>query len=386
MCKFIRSLAGNPAFQLWGAKAALHVAPRLRFKKTAIFSRWQDVRDILDRDLDFLIAPVNAERIGRVNGPFVLGMDRGATHLRERDALYKALRQCDLPRIGALAGEEAQKRLAAVEKDGVIDVVNGYARPVAAESAAALMGIAGPSPEERMRVARALFHECFLNLGNDAAVREKAVAAFADLKIWVEEEIAARRKSKKKKGADDMIARMIESGEADDDLIRRTVSGMFVGAIDTTATCVAQIVGQALSRPALLRGMMQDLDDPQRMRGWCWEALRFHPHNPVVLRHAARDTAVSGTKIEKGDTVVCLTLAAMHDPAVFSRPGEADPQRPPEHYLHFGGGMHPCAGRAVNGVQIPLLVARLLARAPAAAGKTVSDGPFPDHMPVRLQA
>ena len=372
------NLAGNPAVLRFGAKIALRFLPRLAFGNTAVFSRWEDVQEILRRDLDFLIAPINGERIERVNGPFILGMDRSATHLQERKALYAALRQVDLLRIHALASKEADDLLNAVPVQGTIDVINGYARLVAARSAANLMGIHGPTEADPMRVVRTLFHECFLNLGDDLAVREKAVKAFPELKEWCEKEIAKRRKTDAP--GDDMVGRLIASGELDDDGIRRTVSGMMVGAIDTTATCVAQIITVILQKPALLREVMKDLGNPERMSGWCWEALRFWPHNPIVQRQAANDTEIAGKKIKAGTRVICFTLAAMHDPGAFPYPEKADPQRPPENYLHFGGGLHPCAGRAVNGMQIPLLVERLLRRDPAIKEAVSFEGPFPNRL------
>ena len=51
-------------------------------RKIVLATRHEDVMEVLKRDLDFLIAPVNAERMEQVNGPFILGMDRfGMEHI-----------------------------------------------------------------------------------------------------------------------------------------------------------------------------------------------------------------------------------------------------------------------------------------------------------------
>jgi hypothetical protein len=60
-------------------------------------------------------------------------------------------------------------------------------------------------------------------------------------------------------------------------------------------------------------------------------------------------------------------------------------------YLHFGYGLHTCFGRAVNGVQIPELVAALLRlpnlrRAPGSAGRIYYDGPFPNRLVLEFDA
>lgn len=384
MANFFRNLSTSPAFLLCAARFALKFFPSLTVGETAVFSKWEDVQDILRRDLDFLIEPVNKERIERVNGAFVLGLDRSATHLGERNTLYQAMTMSDPQRIGTLAQEHAKKILDSIPVDGKIDVVNDYARRIASRNATALTGIEGASEDDQMRVARAMFHELFLNLGGDQKVRDKALAASQELHGWCLDSIARERKSKSP--SENMISRLVRAGDIDDDTIRRTVSGMFVGAVDTTATCVAQSINIILKRPKMLAAVMQDIDNPVRMRGWCWEALRFHPHNPIVLRKAARDTVVGNTEIKAGATVVCFLLAAMHDESIFTQSNLADPARPQNIYLHFGGGLHECAGRAVNGTQIPVLVTELLRRKPIISEKIRFEGPFPDRLLLKLTA
>tara|TARA_B100001989_G_C24549995_1_gene473692 strand:+ start:2756 stop:3928 length:1173 start_codon:yes stop_codon:yes gene_type:complete len=385
MSEAIKNLVSNPTFQLCAAKAALKIVPRLSWGNTAAFSQWADVKEILSRDLDFIIEPVNKERIERVNGPFVLGLDRSNTHLYEREVLYGSLSPDDIPHIKSLALEHAKAFLEDVPKGQTIDVVNGYARRVASRSASALMGVDGPSEEDQMRVARAMFHELFLNLGGDKKIQDKAVECSQELRQWVVDNIKAQKTKKGSQAKENMIARMVSLG-IDEDLIRRNVSGMFVGAIDTIATCVAQIMDVLLKRPKLRDQIIKDIDNPEKMRGWCYDALRFWPHNPLILRQAARDCKLGKKEIKEGTTVVCFTLAAMHDPAAFPDPSKVLPDRPLENYLHFGGGLHPCAGRAINGVQIPVLVAELLRRDPVIKGTMKHDGPFPDELTLKLQS
>lgn len=57
-----------------GAKLATWRDP-IRFGEFVIVARHANVLEVLHRDLDFLIAPVNEKRIVEVNGPFVLGME-----------------------------------------------------------------------------------------------------------------------------------------------------------------------------------------------------------------------------------------------------------------------------------------------------------------------
>ena len=391
-------LLKTPYLPRLAANLCLNFSPLLTVGNTTIVSRWKDVQEVLSRDVDFLIEPVNKERIERVNGPFILGMDRGAQHLTERDALYQALRLVDLDNINTLAQSQANQILDNIPKDSNIDVVCDYARPIAAQSASLLTGIKGPNALEEMQVARALFHELFLNIKGDDQVQNKALAASEKLKHWCHNELTLRRNNigspttephspstSSVHYGNDMIGRLMAAKVLDDDGIRRTVSGIWVGAIDTTATCVAQILSVILKRPKWLNAIKHDLDEPIKMRHWCWEALRFWPHNPIIVRSASHNTELAGRSIKAGSTVVCFTLAAMHDPSVFVKPKSLDLHRPERHYLHFGGGLHPCAGRAINGIQIPLLVTELLRRQPAIKSNIRFDGPFPNNFTVTLQ-
>jgi cytochrome P450 len=75
----------------------------------------------------------------------------------------------------------------------------------------------------------------------------------------------------------------------------------------------------------------------------------------------------------------------MRDTSAFPEPGELRPDRPAAAYLHFGGGLHPCAGRAVNAFQIPLLVGALLKRGIKSVGPVQWAGPFPDHLALKFE-
>ena len=68
----------------------------LRIGNKVIVGRHADAMEVLSRDLEFRIGPVNAAKIEAVNGPFILGMDRGETLVRERAAIYRALAKVDL--------------------------------------------------------------------------------------------------------------------------------------------------------------------------------------------------------------------------------------------------------------------------------------------------
>jgi cytochrome P450 len=170
----------------------------------------------------------------------------------------------------------------------------------------------------------------------------------------------------------------------DDDGVRRTLGGMLVGSIDTTASSVAKIVSMIGRDADLAAAFAADADDDTRLAGWCSEALRRWPHNPILLRQAATDTELAGTEIRAGDRIVAWTQAAMLDASAFPDPAQLRPDRPASAYLHFGAGLHPCAGRAVNAFQIPMLVGALVRRGIKSVGRVQWAGPFPDQLSLRF--
>jgi len=340
------------------------------------------VREALARDLEFGIAPINEARIAEVDDAFVLGMDRGAVLAHEREALYRALAVVDRGALMDAIEIEIAKRLSGAAE---IDVVNGFARPIAAHTAQRLFGVRGDDDRKYMDVARAIFAHTFLNLSNppDEAIRQRALRASVFMRRWLTEEVE-RRMAAGELGSD-MMGALIRQGMLDADGIVRTLGGMLVGAVDTTASAVGKIIAVIGGDQALLAQVAADSDNREKMRGWCWEALRRWPHNPVVLRQALCTTTLNGVTINQGDQLWLWTQAAMQDASAFPDPKRLRPDRAYDNYLHFGGGLHLCAGRSINAFQIPMLVTALVRRGIASVGKVAWAGPFPDHLTVRLE-
>ncbi|HEX5379667.1 MAG TPA: cytochrome P450 [Phenylobacterium sp.] len=353
----------------------------LRFGSTVIAARHRHVDEVLRRDLDFRIAPINAARIEAVNGPFMLGMDRSDALTEEHRVLHAAMSEVDLGALVARATADAEALIAAAGY-GPIDAVAGYARVVAGRTARRFFGIAGPDEATFREVARAIFAHTFLNLGGDKAVEQRALKAASLMRAWLETEIASRRRDGVT--GEDLMGALMRQTSLDDDGVRRILGGMLVGSVDTTTSCVAKILVVMSRDRGLLDRARHDAGDGSRMLGWCREALRRWPHNPLVLRQAETDTTLGGVAVPAGSRVFAWTQAAMQDAEAFPDPETLRPDRPADGYLHFGGGLHPCAGRGLSDMQIPMLVSRLLERGVGKVGPMRWAGPFPDHLPVDL--
>jgi len=382
---FASALASNRTVLALAARLGLALrrlcGKPLRFRKAVIAVTHDDVRQMLARDLDFLIGPVNREKIEEVNGPFILAMDRSPTLELERRALYSALAAVDLHALERGLRERAAALLASLPAR--FDALREFARPLAAGTASELFGIAPDDRKLFQEVARAIFAHTFLNLGGNQAIKDRAMLAAPLMKGWFEDEIKRRQKSSEP--GRDLMGQLLRQGLLEPDGIRRTLGGMLVGSIDTTVTCVANILDVVFRNDDLRAAIHAELDAGRSGYGLCLEALRVLPHNPIVLRKAAAATVLAGRTVQPNETVVAWTQAAMRDPAAFPEPERLYPDRPADSYLHFGAGLHPCSGRVVNAFQLPILIAALIEAGAVRAGKTGYAGPFPDRLPVRVK-
>ena len=398
-------LATNASLLRAFGRPLLRFAPVLTVGKAVVVSRHDDVCDVLERDQDFTIAEINAASMDRVNGPFVLGMDRSELYTRERAILQGCVHADDPDRIRSLVRKTAADLIAAAQPRGRIDVVQDLARPAAIRLVASYFGVPGPDKPTMMRWMRALFHETFLNSGGDTTVRRAGELAAAEFHAYADELIGERRAQLEagEPTPDDFLMRLIRAQvdpatRLSDEGVRRNIGGVVVGAVETTSKAVAQAVDQLLRHSQALTGAQQAAreSDLRVVAQYTFEALRFNPLTPALLRHAARHVVVGeGTSHERcipaGRTVYVAVLPAMFDPEVFGDPHAFRHDRQPAADLNFGHGMHSCFGRYVNLVQIPELVAALLRceglrRSPGRDGRMVYDGPFPDRLLLDLGA
>ncbi len=377
--------------------------PNLMLGKRVLVTQAEDVNEVLKTDAVFGVTEIYAERMEHTTGAFFLGMENTPQYQREASISRRAVRPEDLERIRSMVREHAGQLIALARPTGRLDVVNGLARPVALGIVDRFFGVPGPDPETMKRWMRIIFWDIFLNLGNDSDVTARAKAASAELKTYMERLIAQRRAGLATEGRDEFLTRLLrmqedEATRLDDDAVRRNVGGIIVGAVDTTSKALAQLVNELLERPEAL-GEAQSAaraGDTARVAAHGFEALRFDPHNPLLLRSCHEDYVLArGTdrelRIPKGTLVIASTIAAMFDPAVMQHPEEFRVDRPPQGYMHFGRGLHTCYGEHINHIVLPevlgcLLRLRNLRRAPGGEGRMRFEGPFPDRLVVEFDA
>jgi cytochrome P450 len=375
--------------------------PILQSPLATLVARFRDVEEILHRDEVFSVGLYLPRMMG-VIGPFVLSQDITPGYDHDISVMRLAVRREDLPRVKEIASRHAAAIVGELfEGGGPADIVQTLTRKVPVRLADEYFGFSAPDDRQMMRWASAGFREFFINLQNRVDIREPAVAAGAEMRAHLDALLAERRAGSYG-GAekDDVMGRLLrlqEAGEAaglDDDGVRRTLMGLVIGMVETTSQAAVQALLVLFSRPEELAraAAAARAGDDEALATIVFEALRFQPINPMVVRVLKDDYHLAagephGTHLRKGTVVFALTWSAMFDSSVLEAPDEFRTNRPDYHYLHFATGRHTCFGKHISRVQVPQILKPLLRLdGLRPAGAPEYDGTFPEKLMVAAGA
>jgi cytochrome P450 len=372
------------------------VKPIFLHKNTALVSRFEDVQEVLSRDDVFQVTYKEKMEVIGGGTNFFLGMQNSPEYERDLAHMRSVMRREDLTgRIIPFVAKTAEGIVSAA--NGRMEVVSQLTRVVPTRLVINYFGCTPPSEEELAAWATAMFQYLFTDVKNDPVVGSAARDAATTARTMLEQSIAQHKSQPSQ--ADDIITRCLALQKAalpnmDDAGIRSNLLGLLIGAIPTTSKCCAQALDELLKRPQALAEAQQaaQADNDALVAQYVFEALRFNPNNPGVVRIAAEDYTVAkstmrATTIPKGATVVALTQSAMFDEKTIDSPNDFRPGRPAYNYMHYGYALHTCFGQYINQAQIPgilkpLLKRKNLRRADGDSGKLQYTGPFPSSLSV----
>jgi cytochrome P450 len=372
--------------------------PILVVENTVIVTRADDVSEILERDDIFQVTYGPKMEAITLGSNFFLGMQDIPQYTRDVSNMRLCVRRDDLPgRIAPFIDTRSRAIVGAAP--GRLDIVRDLTRVVPTELVGDYFGTPGPDVQTFADWATTLFQYIFVDPDNDPALASASMDSAARMRATLDDAVAARKLNRGK--LDDVLERCLVLQDAGlpgmTDLdIRNNLLGILVGLIPTTSQAVAQVIDQLLDRPdALTAARAAALaGDDELLSKYVFEALRFNPVNPGLLRVAGQDYVIGrgtlrATTIPKSATVLAATLSAMFDPTMLADPDTFRVDRPESIYLLFGTGLHQCFGRYINRIQIPTIAKALierpnLRRAPGEAGTLVMDGPFPRSLTVEF--
>ncbi|MEO7560225.1 MAG: cytochrome P450 [Nitrosospira sp.] len=376
--------------------------PILITPKFTLVTRFDDVREVLSMPKVFTVKPYVPKM-----ADYLMMHDDDALHTREKSLMQCMLNRDDLPAVREMVANVSKEILDTA--NGNIELVNNYCRMVPATLVREYFGLTGAKRRDLIEWSYWNQWDTFHNQPFDLLPPEKSQHIIdrhnetsKALGMFIVELIARRLLQVKAEEItlstlvrldDDIVTRMLRTDypkQLDFDIKRLGINagGLLIGAIETTAQAVAQIIQYLMERPEWLgKAKTAALKDtPAEFDGIVWEALRFVPITPYLFRTTASDyTAAKGTAhatvLRAGTHVLPVTLSAMFDERAFESPDEFIPQRNWYNYFHFGFGSHECLGRYVGMVMIPEMVRQVLTRQSIKPNAPIDykSGPFPEQ-------
>ncbi|NJP90698.1 cytochrome P450 [Nonomuraea sp. FMUSA5-5] len=303
-----------------------------------------------------VVFPAAQRALGRARAkPSYGGMDRPEHTLHRRMVAgeftvrrVEALR----PRIQEIVTEHIEALLAGPRP---ADLVAALALPVPSLVICELLGVPYEDREDFQRRTRMILSR--------TSGLEESVEAFVGLMAYLDRLVAAKRA--RPDGADllgRLVARYVEAGVYDHEQLVSLASGLLIAGHETTANMISLGTVALLEHPAQLAELRRD---PSLTRNAVEELLRlFSIADLVTARVATADLEVGGVTVRAGESVIALSAAADHDPAVFERPGELDVRRDARHHVAFGYGSHQCLGQNLARLELEIVFGTLFSRVP----------------------
>lgn len=372
--------------------------PVLNLGDLVLVSRYDDVVKVLSSDHEFQV--IYGDQMRQITGGqnFFLGMQPSPQYTLNVTNMRNVVRREDIRSL-LVAPLELLAGSIVDSAGGQLDVVNQLGLVAPPTVIAKYFGVPVDGLPGFAIKASLMFRYIFIP-DNPPDINTRALDAAADMRAYFDKVIANRKAHPTQDN--DVLNRCLKM-QADnvpgmDDLgIRNNFIGLIVGAVPSISKCATQALDQLLSRPDVLDLAQQAAreGDDDLLSRYVFEALRFNPNNPGLLRRAGVDVLMGSTwlgprTIKKDKIVMALTFSAMFDESRIATPNAFRIDRPATDYLHFGTGMHECFGKYISRALIPHVLKPLLRqldlrRATGSAGKLQMDGPFPSSLVVLYQ-
>jgi cytochrome P450 len=193
----------------------------------------------------------------------------------------------------------------------------------------------------------------------------KQIAQFA----WEE---LQKRKANPREDALTVLANATRDGvPIDKEGLGSVVTSMLAGGSGTTATAIADLLFEVLSRPAIRR---QLLADRSLVAAAVEESLRLHTPFFGLYRRATKQVEIGGETLPENSSFLMCWQSANLDPESFDEPHAFRLDRKPVRHLTFGLGRHACPGSPLARMELNLVLERILDRCPTA--ELANEGPI----------
>ncbi len=345
--------------------------------KTVILTLDEDVREVLSQPSIFSTRFYRA-KMDKATGKFMLAYDLDPVN-KEKKWMRSMILPSDLPKIRQMINTLTKKALKESNVNGRIEIVNAVARRVPLELVQEYFGFKGPDLRTMYRWSKYTQYSFFHNVINKDHYEEKGIEVGKEMQSYLKKIMAQKRLDSTYQSEDTVLARLLKANVPEGEMldfydgrVRTNIIGTLVGGVETTQAAVVQALEFLLKNPAILAKAQEALknNNQELFDQFVWEALRFRPVNPVLVRYAEKEYTIGKDtsreyKIEKGQMVVAAVLSAMFDENKVSKPNNFRVDRPKINavdtpYFHFGYGHHKCLGDMIAEIMVPEILKEIL--------------------------
>jgi cytochrome P450 len=335
--------------------------------KTWLATTHEAVNEVLKDDTTFVRDPRNAgrrqfagqrwwmPRTLRVLGENMLGHDDPA-HRRLRRLVDQAFNRQSVeglrPRIGALCDQ----LLDGLSGPGVVDLMEGLARPLPLAVICELLGL----PEEDRPRFRAWAGALM------SATSLWGIFRFLPNLFRLVGYFKGHFEQVRRQPRPGLMTALVQAEQDGERLSENELLAMaFLLLLAGHETTVHLIGGGLLALLEWPEQKARLLADGSLLSGAVEELLRFVcPVQITKPRYCSRDLEFHGQALGRGDYLLALLAAANADPARFADPQRMDITRSPNPHVSFGTGMHFCLGAQLARVETQVVVEKVLGRFP----------------------
>jgi hypothetical protein len=329
----------------------------------------------VDRSIRRYGPDIMAEPIFRSMSHWMLQQDP-PDHTRLRGLVVKAFTARRVEDMRPRIREVVDQTLDAVIDRGRIDLIADFAFRLPVTIICDMLGI----PEEH----REVFYTSSRTGGRildpvplTPAEIAEANASNAIAKMYFEQLFELRRRQP----GDDLTTQLVQAEEDGSKLTNEELTANIILLFGAGHETTVNLIGNGLL--ALHRNpdqLARLKARPDLITNAVEEFLRYDSSVQMSGRVALEDIEdLGGSRIAKGDNVLCLLGAANRDPAVYpDRPDSLDITRPNVRPLSFGGGIHHCLGAQLARIEAEIALSTLLKRLP---GLRLDDAVNPQWRP-----
>ncbi|MBE1461777.1 cytochrome P450 [Kibdelosporangium phytohabitans] len=208
---------------------------------------------------------------------------------------------------------------------------------------------------------RGWFQEWSMILASTADTAETKLTAVNELRSYLSEIIAAKRKSPKEDLLSELVSARADERMTEEELINLGVSLLPAG-YETTANQMCKSIHALLLRPQEYTALAAN---PDGVPAASEELMRLYPSVLTPgFRVPTEDVTVGDVPIPAGSLVIVSDALASRDPEIFARAQEMDLRRGNNPHLAFGHGLHFCLGAALARVELEVAMTGLVTRFP----------------------